>query len=191
MRARLRNLWTRAWSSFWFIPLVMTAAAAAAAVALVELDRRLPAPGGGRFGWIFGGGVEGARALLQVVAGSMITVAGVVFSITIVALSLTSQQYGPRLLGKFMRDTGNQVVLGTFVSTFAYCLLVLRTIQGGGDAAGFVPHAAVALALLLALAGVAVLIYFIHHTSSSIRADNLVSRVGRELEREAESAFVE
>lgn len=194
MRARLRSIWTGAWSSFWFIPLVMTTVAAAAAIGLVELDRR-PFAGGGPFwwiydsGWVYGGGVDGARALLQVVAGSMITVAGVVFSITTVALSLTSQQYGPRLLGKFMHDTGNQLVLGTFVSTFVYCLLVLRTVRADGKGEEFVPQIAVALAVLLALAGVAVLIYFIHHAADSIRVENLVSRVGRELVEEADRIF--
>lgn len=189
MRARIRSAWARVRSSFWFIPSLMMAAATAAAVGTVALDRLLPDPGSGMLGRVYGGGVEGARALLQVVAGSMITVAGVVFSITTVALTLTSQQYGPRLLGKFMHDTGNQIVLGTFVSTFVYCLLVLRTVQTDADGSAFVPHIAVALALLLALAGVAVLIYFIHHTADSLRADNLVARVGRELEREAERSF--
>jgi uncharacterized membrane protein len=92
-------------------------------------------------GWIYSGGPEGAREVLSTIASSMITVAGVVFSITIVALTLASQQFGPRLLYSFMRDRGNQFVLGTFIATFLYCLLALRTIYGDlEDVEMFVPH---------------------------------------------------
>ncbi len=76
-------------------------------------------------------------------AGATITVTGVVFSITIVALSLASQ-FGPRLLYNFMRDRGNQFVFGLFIATYLYCLLVLRTIRSGEDHA-FVPHASILL----------------------------------------------
>lgn len=72
--------------------------------------------------WIYTGGPEGAQVLLSTIAGSLITVAGVAFSVTIVVLSLTSTQFGPRLLRNFMRDLGNQVVLGVFIATFLYCI---------------------------------------------------------------------
>lgn len=77
----------------------------------------------GSLGWVYTGGPNGARALLSTVAGSTISVAGTVFSIVIVAFTLTSSQFGPRQLINFMRDTGNKVVLGTFAATFLYCLL--------------------------------------------------------------------
>ncbi len=130
--------------------------------------------------WAYTGGAEGASAVLGTVAGSMITIAGVVFSLTLVALSLASSQFGPRLLRNFMRDTTNQVVLGTFVGTFLYCLLVLRTIRRDEDIA-FVPHLSVTLGVLFAIASLGVLIYFIHHVSVSIQADEIVARVGTEL----------
>ena len=100
-------------------------------------------------GWSYGGGAEGASLLLSTVAGSMIAIAGTVFSMTLVVLSLASSQLGPRLLRNFMRDTINQVVLGTFVATFVYCLLVLRTIRRADETA-FVPHLAVGIGVLLA-----------------------------------------
>ena len=111
----------------------------------------------------------------------MIAIAGTVFSMTLVALSLASSQLGPRLLRNFMRDTANQVVLGTFVATFVYCLLVLRTIRRADEVA-FVPHLSVSIGVLLAIVSIGVLIYFIHHVSVSIQADEVVARVGRELE---------
>ena len=96
-------------------------------------------------------------------------------------LSLASSQLGPRLLRNFMRDTANQVVLGTFVATFVYCLLVLRTVRRADEVA-FVPHLSVSIGVLLAIVSIGVLIYFIHHVSVSIQADEVVARVGRELQ---------
>lgn len=123
---------------------------------------------------IYQGDLDGARTLLSTVAGSMITVAGVSFSITMVALSLASSQFGPRLLMNFMRDTGNQFVLGTFVSTFLYCLLALGNVSGVVE---HPPAASASIGLLLAVISVFVLIYFIHHVSSTIRAEHVVQVV--------------
>ena len=109
----------------------------------------------------------------------MITVAGVVFSITIVALSLTSSQYTSRVLRNFMRDRMNQVVLGVFVGIFAYCLVVLRTIRGGDEGA-FVPSLAVLGGLVLAFVGIGFLIYFIHHISLSIQASSIIAAAAEE-----------
>jgi uncharacterized membrane protein len=109
----------------------------------------------------------------------MITVAGVVFSITIVALSLASSQYTSRVLRNFMRDRMNQAVLGVFVGIFAYCLVVLRAIRGGDEGA-FVPSLAVFGGLVLAFVGIAFLIYFIHHISLSIQASSIISAAAEE-----------
>jgi hypothetical protein len=128
---------------------------------------------------LFGAGAAGSRGLLTAVASSMITVAGVVFSITIVALSLTSSQYTSRVLRNFMRDRMNQVVLGVFVGIFAYCLVVLRTIRGGDEGA-FVPSLAVLGGLALAFVGIAFLIYFIHHISMSIQASSIIAAAAEE-----------
>ena len=141
-------------------------------------------------GWIYTGGPEGARELLAVVSASMITVAGVTFSITIVALTLASQQFGPFLLRNFMRDTGNQVVLGTFISTFIFCLLTLRIIRGT-DEVTFVPHLSVSVAMLLALCSLGVLIYFIHHVSAFIQVSNILSVVSLDLEEAIDRLFPE
>ena len=120
----------------------------------------------------------------------MITIAGVVFSMTLVALSLASSQLGPGLIRNFMSDTPTQVVLGTFVATFLYCLLVLRTIRRAEEVV-FVPHLSVTLGVLLAVVSVGVLIYFIHHVSVSIQANEIVARVGTELNKEIERLFPE
>jgi uncharacterized membrane protein len=113
-----------------------------------------------------------------------------VFSLTLVALSLASSQYGSRLLRNFMRDTMTQLVLGTFVATFLYCLLVLRTIRRT-DEGGFVPHLSVTLGVLFAIASLWVLIYFIHHVAVSIQADEIVARVSEDLNAGIDRLFPE
>ena len=179
MKALLLKYWDRVRSSFWFVPAIMACGAVALALSTVALDRTFAIGWLQRLGWSYSG-AEGASLLLSTVAGSMIAIAGTVFSMTLVALSLASSQLGPRLLRNFMRDTANQVVLGTFVATFLYCLLVLRTIRRADEAA-FVPHLSVNIGVLLAMVSIGVLIYFIHHVSVSIQADEVVARVGREL----------
>jgi len=180
LKALLLKDWDRVRSSFWFVPAVMACLAMALAVSAVELDKGIAEGWLQRLGWIYSGGAEGASLLLGTVAGSMIAIAGTVFSMTLVALSLASSQLGPRLLRNFMRDTANQVVLGTFVATFVYCLLVLRTIRRADEIA-FVPHLSVSIGLLLAMVSIGVLIYFIHRVSVWIQTDEVVARVGREL----------
>ena len=183
MRTRLRHVWEVLTSGYWFIPTVMMVGAAALAFLLLYLDRTAIGTGG-RLEWLYSGGAGGAKTLLSALAGSIITVAGVVFSITIAALTQASSQFGPRLLRNFMSDTGNQVVLGTFVATFVYCLLVLRTIHDEvSDVEAFVPQASVTVAVLLAAVSIVVLIYFIHHVSMSLQAPSVVAAVREDLER--------
>nr|MBA3387048.1 DUF2254 domain-containing protein [Chthoniobacterales bacterium] len=167
-------------TSYWFIPTLLAAAATALSFLTVHADTLMNAKWVRVTGWIWAGGPEGARTVLATIAGSTITVAGVVFSVTIVSLTLASSQFGPRLLRTFLNDRGTQLVLGVFVSTFLYCLLVLRTIRGT-DAANFVPFLSVTVGLLFAVASVAFLIFFVHHVSTSILADNLIARVATEL----------
>jgi uncharacterized membrane protein len=187
MRTRVRHFWEILNSSYWFVPSVMMAVGAALALAMGALDGRLDAAGA-RPRWVHGVGPDGARLLLSTLAGSVITVAGVGFSITMVTLTQASTQFGPRLLRNFMRDTGNQLVLGTWVSTFIYAILVLRTVQGG-EGRTFVPHASVTGALVLALASIMALVYFIHHVSFSLQAPQVVASVGRELDDVVDRMF--
>ena len=188
MRAQIFKYWDRIRSSFWFVPAVMAAAAVALSFGSIMLDETVKDWSALGLNWIFSGDTEGAATILGTLAGSMITITGVVFSMTLVALSLASSQLGPRLLHNFMSDTTTQVVLGTFVSTFLYCLLILRTIRRE-EGAIFVPHLSVSLAVLFAVVSVAVLIYFIHHVSLSIQANQIMAKVGTELNEGIECLF--
>ncbi len=191
MKTKLLSLWESVHTSFWFLPTVMALAAIGLSVGMVRLDRSISVDIPLLNEFLYPGGAEGARLVLSTIAGSMITVAGVTFSITIVALTLASSQFGPRLLRSFMADKGNQVVLGTFVGTFIYCLLVLRTVQGADRETAFVPELAVTVGIVLALAGFGVLIYFFHHASTSIQSERVVDTVYRELISEINRTFPE
>jgi uncharacterized membrane protein len=181
MKTKIRAAVSRLFSTYWFLPSLMALLAVGFSLLTVRVDQALEGRITGLF-LLYGGGPEGARVLLSTVAGSMITVAGVTFSITMVALSFASTQLGPRLLENFLRDRGNQVVLGTFVSTFLYCLLVLLTIRST-DSKPFVPEISVTFGIALALMSIGVLIYFFHHVSSSMHAEEIVAAVGQKLDR--------
>ena len=109
----------------------------------------------------------------------MITVTGLVFSITVVALQLASSQFTPRVLRSFTGDRGNQLVLGMFIATFTYALLVLRTVRDSADRPGavaFVPSASVTVAIILTGCSVGFLIYYISHAADSMRASVIIDR---------------
>ncbi len=169
----------------------MAAIAIALALAMLTLDRAGYYGPFEEWGWIYTGGPDGARGLLSAVAGSLISVTATAFSITIVALQLASSNFGPRLLRNFMQDTGNQVVLGTFIATFIYSLLVLRTVRGEDGQDEFVPQISVTIGILLALISIAVLIYFIDHASTIIQASHVISEVSTDLDRTIERLFPE
>jgi uncharacterized membrane protein len=174
---QFRELTERIRHSLWFIPSLSVVAATIAALVLVGLaswfgqDTDLP--------FVFSAGPDGARAMLSAIGGSVITVAGTLFSITIVALQLTSTQFSPRVLRNFLRDRANQVVLGVFIGTFTYSLLVLRTIRSEDETGGaaFVPGLAVTGGLVLAFVSLGMLIYFIHHVSVRIQVTTILASV--------------
>lgn len=178
----LRNLPIRIWdalrSSLWFVPALIVSSMVVLAVVLVYANGTVDEKVLDRFPRLFGAGAEGSRGLLTAVASSMISVAGVTFSITIVVLSLASNQYSPRILRNFLRDRFNQSVLGIFLGIYAYCLIVVRTIRADGET--FVPSLAVLGGVVLALFGVGVLIAFIHHIIASIQAGQIISEAASE-----------
>jgi uncharacterized membrane protein len=138
--------------------------------------------------WVRFGDADAARQILTTLAGAVITVVGVVFSIMIVTLTLASTQFGPRMLRNFIRDRGTQLTLGTFVAAFVYATLVLISI--GGRSGRFVPHLSITVAVALVGVSMAVLIYFIHNIASSIQLPQVIASIARDLSKaiDAESS---
>jgi uncharacterized membrane protein len=189
MKVKFTHLWTSLLATYWFIPTLMVAVAVMVALALTAFEKRVDVEAYPLLGWTYSGGPEGSRQVLSTIASAVMNTAGVAFTVTIAALSLASGQFGPRLLDNFMRDRGNQVVLGTFVSTFLYCLLVLRTARGDDEVDRFVPQLATTVGVGLAGASIAAFIYFIHHVAISIQAPHVVALVAADLRRRIATRF--
>jgi len=196
MRARIQ-LWLYAiHGSYWFVPALMAIAAILVSQLTVQADREFGGQWMASSWWANLNQPEGARALLATVAGSMITVTGVTFSLTILAVSYATSHFGPRLLDNFMHDRGNQVTLGMFVATFLYCLLVLRTVRSASgpfdessSTTAFVPNLSVLVAVLLTMASVGVLIYFIHHIPESIYIANVLNNISQQISSKVDDLY--
>jgi len=172
-------------TNLWLIPAIESIAAVALFTVTVSVDQaafhgelRLPP-------WVISGSPDAARQILSSLAGAIITVVGVVFSIMIVALTLASQQFGPRMLRTFIRDRGAQVTLGTFVATFFYAMLALISIGST-----FVPHLSVTVALALTAIDLGVLIYFIHHIATAIQLPAVIASIAHDLGRAIDAETV-
>jgi uncharacterized membrane protein len=165
--------------NLWLVPGLGVFAAGALAVLLLEVDQRLEPDATAWY--LFRGGPEGARAVLGAVASSIMTFTGVVFSVTVLVLQLASRQFSPRVLRTFLGDRATQACIAVFVGTFVYALLTLRAVRGATDAvAEFVPSLSVWFAVALATACVGTFVFFIHHVAQSIRAVNVLARLGDE-----------
>jgi uncharacterized membrane protein len=180
MKTKLLYLWENLGTSFWFLPFLIILTAIGAAFGLIYFDYTERSDYADRFFLIFTGTAESARNVLSVIAGAMLSVAGTVFSITLVALTLASSQLGPRLLRNFMYDRLNQTVIGIYVATFIYSLIVLHSIKSNAEEE-LIPNLAVTFALVLATGSIFLLIIFIHHISVSIQADYIIADVDKKL----------
>jgi uncharacterized membrane protein len=137
--------------------------------------------------WIRTGSADAERQVLIAIAAAIITVVGVVFSITILALTLASQQFGPRMMRNFVRDIGNQVTLGVFVGTFVFSVLALGSISSVSK--GFVPYLSTSVAEALMLVDLGVLIYFIHHIAKSIQLPEVIAGIAHDLMESIDAEF--
>jgi uncharacterized membrane protein len=168
-------------TSLWFVPSLLVIGAGALFGLTYALDRAVDANAFSLPSWLNTGGPDAARTILTAIAAAVITVVGVVFSITILALQLASTQFGPRMLRNFIRDRGTQLTLGTFVGTFVFSVLALGSISNEPGGA-FVPHVSVTVAIVLLLVDLGVLIYFIHHVAKSIQLNEVVYGIALDLD---------
>lgn len=187
MPGRVRALWLNLSQSLGFIPGLITAVFAALGIVLVEVDRGIDLNG---VSWIFQGDGSAARTVLSVIAGSLITVAGLTFSMTMVVLQLASSQFSPRVLRTFFGDRITQITIGTYGGTFVYSLLVLRAVGSFGDS-GFVPRLSVTVASLLGIAAVVLLIVFLHHVSQMVQVSHVTASIGRATLERTDALFPE
>jgi uncharacterized membrane protein len=180
VRLNFSEILSRLNSSYWFVPLVVTLGGAVLAILLLLVDSRIQLNPDGVFAILRPRSPEGARALLSAVIGAMITAVSVTFSVTIVALTVAAQHFGPRVLNNFVRQTSAQLVLGTFMATFAYSVLTLGAI-GGTEADADVPEVAVSGAVLLVVLSIGALIYYVHHVSTTLQIGELAAAIAEDL----------
>ena len=172
-----------AWrTQLWPLPAAGIALAIGLGVALPRLDAavagRLPAT---FTAYLFSGGPEAARTVLSVIAGSLITVTSLTFSLTVVTLQLASSQFSPRLLRTFTQDRFVHASLAMLLATFTYAVTVLRTVRASLDSqAAFVPQMSVTVAYLLGLSSVLVLVLFLAHLARQIRVESMMRAVHTE-----------
>src|SRR5579863_7051395 len=171
-------------TNLWFVPGIEVIASVALFAGTSLLDQAAYRGVFGYPSWVISGTAGTAQQILTSIAAAVITVVGVVFSIILVTLTLASTQFGPRMLRNFIRDRSTQLTLGTFVATFIYAVLVSI---GPGPRGDFVPHIGVTVTLALTVADMAVLIYFIHHTASSIQLPNVIASIAADLSEAIET----
>ena len=186
--ARAGYFWEQFKLSIWLIPLSMSISALILAILTLELDYRFGSFTTEHFK-LLRIDAQGARQLVSVISGAMMTITGVVFSISIVTLALASNQFGPKILRNYLRDTGNKIVLGLFVSTFIYGLMILASIDTGQG--GFVPLWSVLTCIVLTMLSIGALIYYIHNISTAIQADHIIALIGEELNEAIDKSLVE
>ncbi len=193
MTAELKFFWARLNANYWFYPALFCIAGAVLAFAMIALDRSGAASWLNNVEWLVPARPSGTTNMLTVMAGSMIGTAATVFSITIAAVAYASGNYGPRLLTNFMEDRGNQLSLATFIGSFVYALIVLRSVRAEDETAasatqaaatalpGFTPQLSLLVAYILMAACVAVLVFFLNHIPSSIRINKVLEGIGARL----------
>lgn len=164
-------------SSFWLVPALCVTLAIGLGIGLVALDQALPLAHGLA---VFPGPPEGARSFLSSIVQAMISFTGLVFSITVVVLQLSSGQFSPRVLQMFLGDRTIQLALGVFIATFVYAMVVLRAVRGTSSSAGFVPRIAVTVAFVFVLASVALFIRYISHVANMVRVATIITYIGRQ-----------
>ena len=177
MRAKLDNAWENLQASLWFLPTLFILGAVALSMILGAIDTTLSQRRSNAGAWFFSGTADAAQALLAVIAGSLITAISIAYSVTIIALQQMSAQFTPRVLRTFTADRGNQVVLGAYIGTFIYALLVLRQVRNEESGVPFVPAISVWVGLILALVCLGLLIYFIHHISQLLQVSIFMDNV--------------
>jgi uncharacterized membrane protein len=185
---KLLFYWKQLKATFWFLPMLIISFSIFLSVGLVSLDNNINISFEGWLRFFLVNSSDSARSILTTISGAMIGVAGTVFSVTLVALTLASSQFGPRLIKNFMYVKLNQIVLGSYVSTYLYCLLVLNAIKDNENYT-FIPTISIFVAILATVFNIILLIIFIHQIAISIQADRVVSDISNFIENQVENLF--
>ncbi|MFK7769060.1 MAG: DUF2254 domain-containing protein [Mariniblastus sp.] len=187
MYTRILNTWSNFRSSFWFVPTVLMFLATITSFGMIHFDQRWGKGIADAYP-MFNMSPPAARSILSTIVGAMVSTTGVVFSITIVALSLSSSQFGSRLIRTYRNRRTTHFTLGIFVSTSLFCILVLTSIREFNDYV-FVPTTSVIIGILLTVVCLGTLVYYIHDMSQAIQAPNVIQQSANDLDNAIERLF--
>jgi uncharacterized membrane protein len=176
----IRNILALLRGQFWIVPALITLLAALLAFVVLRYGSGLLGTGTVKFWWLYSGDASTARDLLSSLLSGLITMTSLVVSLTFVILTLAANQLGPRLISIFMSDREIQLVLGLFIGTILYIILVLRTLNDTLGTEG-VPHVAVTIASALTVVCLFSLLFYIHKIGRSIIADTVVNEVSHDV----------
>jgi uncharacterized membrane protein len=165
-------------SSLWFVPVMCVVAGVVVSIGTNAIDRWLDFDAVPR--WLTGG-PDAAVATLETIAVSMVSLAALVLTITMVVVQLAMGQFSPRIVQTFLQDRPSQLAIGLFVATFAHAMLTLREVQFDGE--GQVPGIAILVGYVLVLTSIAMLVLYVHHIGQSLRVSALIELVGSDTRR--------
>ncbi len=173
-------------SSLWFVPVLCVLAGALLSFGTIALDRffdyeAIPKS--------IVGGPDAATVILATVAASMVSLAALVLTITMVVVQLAMGQFSPRIVQRVLRDKPSQLAIGLFVATFVYAILAVREVTNRGDGTGQVPGIAVVTTFVLVLISIAVLVMYVHHIGQSLRVSSLIELVGKDTRKLIDSQY--
>lgn len=178
MKTRFVYWWDLLRGQLWFIPSVMALLSFGLACLTIVLDRHIEAGTEDHLPWLATTPAS-SRVVLGALIGALVTVLGLAFSLTMLAVSQTATQYGPRLIRTVFDRNVTQYVMGMYLSTIVYCMLVLRSIRDfeaetGGD---FTPNVSIIIAQVAGALCLFALLAFANHVSQCMRAELLIERV--------------
>jgi uncharacterized membrane protein len=181
--SRIRNILILRREQLSIIPLLLGASGLALAYWLLSTEADLLERWhASRLPWLYGVDADTARGPLSSLLAGLMTMASLMVSVTFVILTLAANQLGPRLIPTFMADRQIQTVLGLFLGTILYVLVVLRSLDGTRGVEG-VPHIAVTVGSALTIVCLFALLFYVHKVARSIMVDSIVAQVARGLHR--------
>lgn len=127
--------------------------------------------------------IDDSRLLLGTLVAAVISLMVFSFSMVMIVLNQASNNLSPRIVPGLVTSIENQIVLGVYLGTICYCLLLILNIYPSTDPVR-IPSVGVFVGLLLGLICLCLFTYFIHKISLSIQVDNIVTDLYRQTKRQ-------
>lgn len=187
----LKKVLNSALESFWLLPSFLVFLSVFLAFGLIYIDELFFDEIQQSVFWLFSGSPTAAQGILIAIAGSLSTIASIVYSIAIISLQQAANNYSPSVLRNFINDRINQFVLGSYVSTIIFAFLILRSVRTDEGGTPFVPALSVAVAIFFTIVDLILLVYFISHIVQSLQATKITNNIYKSLIKQIDRLFPE